>query len=72
MVTTKKAGSKKATSSSGQVTTGKTLTLTAGRNAKFLTIAVQLEKAFKRGGCPGCRSGVDRIVFQDQVLTNVR
>jgi hypothetical protein len=75
MVTTKKANAKGTAKASGKkaaATTGRSLTVTAGPNARFVTIAVQLEKAFKRAGCPGCRSGIDRIVFQDQVLTNVR
>jgi hypothetical protein len=71
MATTKKAGTK-ASGKKAAATLGRTLTVTAGPKAKFLTIAVQLEKAFKQGGCPGCRSGVDRIVFQDRVLPNVR
>ena len=75
MATTKKARAKGATKASSQkvaATTSKTLTVAAGPKARFLSITVQLEKAFKRAGCPGCRSGIDRIVFQDPVLGNVK
>jgi hypothetical protein len=66
---TAKAGGKKAKAAA---TTGKTLTLEVGPNARFGTIATQLEKAFKRAGCPACRSGIDRLVLQDRVLRNIR
>jgi len=75
MATAKKASTKKAAKGSSKSTTvtgGSTLTLKAGRQARFPKIVIELEKAFKRGGCPGCRSGIDRIVFQDQVLTGVK
>jgi hypothetical protein len=75
MPTTKKAGTKKAAKASGPqaaTTGGKTLTVAASRQARFPKIVLELERAFKRGGCPGCRSGIDRIVFQDQVLPEVR
>ncbi|HEY6188622.1 MAG TPA: hypothetical protein VIW80_13275 [Pyrinomonadaceae bacterium] len=75
MATTKKTGAKGAAKASGKsaaATTGRTLTVTAGAKARLGTIAAQLEKEFKRAGCPACRSGIDRIVFQDKVLTNVK
>lgn len=75
MVTTKKAsakGSAKASVKSAAATSSKTLTVSAGPKARFASVALQLEKAFKRGGCPGCRSGIDRIVFEDPALPSIK
>jgi hypothetical protein len=77
MVTTKKAGAKRTAKASGKreaATTGRTLKVTTSPRVKFLILTVHLQKAFKQAGCPGCRSGIDRIVFTDidQVLTNLR
>ena len=62
-----KASGKKA----GTVTGGRTLTVKVAPGAKILKVGIGIEKAFKQAGCPGCRSGIDRIVFQDPVLRNV-
>lgn len=68
MPTTKKAGPKKAAATTG----GTTLTVTAPRNANFLRVVKELERAFHKTGCPGCRSGKDRILFQDKVVATVK
>lgn len=67
MPTTKKAGVKKAAT-----TGGATLTVTAPPNARFLRVVKELERAFHQAGCPGCRSGKDRILFQDKVASKVK
>ncbi len=77
MATKKKAtnakGTAKASSGKAAATREKTLHVKTSPRAKFPTIVLELGKAFKHAGCPGCRSGFDRIVFQDQqVLTDVR
>lgn len=75
MATAKKASTKKAAKGSSKVTTvtgGSTLTVRTSRQARLPKIAIELGKAFKRAGCPACRSGIDRIVFQDQVLGSVK
>ena len=70
MATAKKAKA----SARGPATTtgGKTLTVRSSPRAKFLSIVVQLERAFKQAGCPACRSGKERIVFEDVVAGNIR
>lgn len=35
------------------------------RNAGIGEIVTSLRKRFKEAGCPGCRSGVDRIILED-------
>jgi hypothetical protein len=76
MPTTRKAATKGTTKARVQgqrVTTGsKTLAVSAPGQARFPRLVRELERAFKEAGCPGCRSGIDRIVFQDRVLGNVR
>jgi hypothetical protein len=75
MATTKKASAKGSAKASGKraaATTGRALTIKTSPQAKFPKIVLELELAFARGGCPGCRSGIDRIVFQDRVLPNVK
>jgi hypothetical protein len=37
----------------------------ASRDAGFNEIVTALRKQFKEAGCPGCRSGIDRIVLED-------
>src|SRR5829696_3004808 len=39
----------------------------AGRNAPINEIVTELRKKFREAGCPGCRSGIDRIVLEDIV-----
>ncbi|MEN3332785.1 MAG: hypothetical protein V7641_2150 [Blastocatellia bacterium] len=72
MATTKKGGTKGAAKKAATSISGGTLTLRSSPKAKFLNIAFDLEKEFARGGCPGCRSGISRIVFQDPVAKNVK
>ena len=71
MATAKKAGTKKAAKGT-TLTGGSTLTVKTTRQARLPKIAAELERAFKQAGCPACRSGIDRIVFQDQILTKVK
>ena len=66
---TKKAASKTGTSTT---TRAKKLSVTVARNANILKVGIGIEKAFKQAGCPGCRSGVDQIVFNDPVVNRVR
>lgn len=70
MATAKKA---KASAKAAATTTGgKTLTVKASRNAKIVKIVVELERAFKQAGCPTCRSGKERIVFEDLVTGQIK
>lgn len=39
----------------------------ASRNAGINEIVTALRKKFKEAGCPGCRSGIDRIILEDVV-----
>lgn len=66
------ATAKRAKAGAAETTGGKTLTVRASPNAKFLKIVVELERAFKQAGCPTCRSGKERIVFGDVVARNVK
>lgn len=70
MATAKK--SKASVKAAAATTGGKTLSVKASPKAKFLRIVVELERAFKQAGCPTCRSGKERIVFQDVVAGNVK
>ena len=73
MATAKKASAKGDAKKSPAATIAtSTLTVKASPKSRFVTIAVELERAFKRAGCPGCRSGIDKIVFQDQVINKVK
>ena len=73
MPTTKKATAKRAAKNSNPtVPADGTLIVKAGKRARFPSLVIQLEKAYHQRGCPGCRSGIDRITFQDQVITNVK
>ena len=74
MATAKKGGAKSAAKGAAKTatTTGKTLTVTAGRNAKLTTITTQLKQALGKAGCAGCRSGFDRITFKDPVINTVK
>lgn len=65
----KKAKTSKATAIATQDTT---LTVTAGPRARTASVFAAIEKEYIRGGCPGCRSGKDRIVFKDPVIRNVK
>ena len=65
MATKKKAAKKTAAAT----TIGKTLTVTVPGNANILKLGLGIEKGFKQAGCPTCRSGVDRIVFTDAVVS---
>ena len=70
MATAKKA---KASGKAAATTTGgSTLTVRASRNAKIVKIVLELERAFKQAGCPTCRSGKERIVFEDVVVKNIK
>jgi hypothetical protein len=72
MATAKKGGTKGAAKSAAAPGSGGTLTLRVSPKAKFLQIVFDLEKEFAHGGCPGCRSGISRIVFQDPVAKTVK
>ena len=37
----------------------------ASRNAGINEIVTELRKKFREAGCPGCRSGFERITFED-------
>lgn len=39
----------------------------ASRNAPIADIVTELRKKFREAGCPGCRSGIDRIILEDIV-----
>lgn len=39
----------------------------ASRNAGINEIVTALRRRFKEAGCPGCRSGIDRIILEDIV-----
>lgn len=69
------ATAKKATASAKAAATttgGKNLTLRTSRNAKLGKIVVELGRAFKQAGCPACRSGKERILFEDVVAGNIK
>lgn len=39
----------------------------ASRNSGIGEIVTELRKKFREAGCPGCRSGIDRIILEDIV-----
>lgn len=41
------------------------LRVAAPSDAGFNEIVTALRKKFREAGCPGCRSGIDRIVLED-------
>lgn len=52
----------------GSVTGGRRdLRVGASRNAGLNEIVTGLRKKFRELGCPGCRSGIDRIILEDIV-----
>lgn len=67
-----KRGAGSSTASIGTAAGGlgrkKDLRVLAGRNAGIKDIQKALERALGLIGCRGCRSGIDRIVFDDIVL----
>jgi hypothetical protein len=54
----------------GGITGGRRAELRVGasRNSGINDIVTALKKKFREAGCPGCRSGIDRIIFED-ILT---
>jgi hypothetical protein len=75
MPTTKKGGAKGTAKASGQsqaVTGGSVLTVKASSRASIIDLAFKLQQAYKQRGCPGCRSGIDRIVFENQGPVNTK
>ena len=70
MATAKKA--KASPKAAATTTGGKSLTVRTTPNAKIGKIVVELERAFKLSGCPTCRSGKERIVFEDVVAGKIK
>ena len=52
----------------GSITgTRRELSASVGSSAGINDIVRELKKKFTEAGCPGCRSGIDRIIFKDIV-----
>lgn len=45
----------------------RSLTVPTSRSAKITTLITDIRKALGRTACGGCRSGIDRLVFQDRI-----
>jgi len=72
MATAKKGDAKGAAKSAVPSPAQKNLKVSAGRNAKLAAINTAVKHAFGQAGCAGCRSGFDRITFQDKVIDKVK
>lgn len=70
MATAKKA--KASARAAAPTSGGRNLTLRTSPDAKLAKIVVELGRAFKQAGCPGCRSGKERIVFEDLVTGKIK
>ena len=67
MATSKKGGAKSAAAGIGKV-----LKVAAPPNAKLPSLARAVERAFGKTACRGCRSGIDRIVFEDPAMQKIK